>query len=82
MTTPLPSTTPGPTFPTPLPYDPNVLLTSIVFLEMTQYDNPNDSRSAQNRLFNILSEYVQSEKIDPQDITPEFEYVGILTLKN
>ena len=49
---------------------------------MTQYDNPNDSRSAQNRLFNILSEYVQSEKIDPQDITPEFEYVGILTLKN
>ena len=73
MTTPAPSTTPVSTFPTPLPYDPDKLLTSVVFLEMTQYSTPADTRSAQARLFKILEMYAESENMVPQNFSPEFE---------
>jgi hypothetical protein len=70
LTTAAPSTTTEPTFPTPLPYDPEILNIKTVFYD---YIDREKGRSPQARLFSILSQYADSKNMDSQDIIPAFK---------
>lgn len=54
LTTPSPITTPAPTSPTPLPFDPEVLETSLVFLDYVS------NSSACRNLIVVLEKYAAS----------------------
>lgn len=64
LTTPAPSTTPFPTSPTPLPFDPDILLTEIVFHEYV-------GATAASQLAEILQKYAESSGLlDEGEISP------------
>lgn len=74
LTTPAPSTTPLPTSPTPLPFDPDILLTDIVFHEYV-------GATAALQLADILQKYAQSSgMLEEGEIFPSLSQPGTVDI--